>query len=398
MTASKIYTLRRRSGHWPMPPRAGIVVPSQLLEQLVSHEASGTPLYGSIDEHDERPLLRVSATEPATGLIRLGRAWAHRDCVDLDRLDPGEVALIADSPPRATWDGDPLHVTVLDPARYRDRVRALPGADALLGRTVVLVGLGSVGSDLGARLVRLGVRVVGCDPDVLSVENLIRWCLPVAMDRHVGRTKADVWRERLRDTVPEADVEAHAIDVVRDATRFDAIVASEHPALLVVATDTADSRRVINSAAARYGVGALYVALADGAASVRIESVPDARRGPCHLCAEVAEGIAPSGFGGTQRSRTPYAADTAAGSTAAAALPVDVAIGTALATRIAVVLLTGGDVSAYFTRADQRGNVLFVSLHPRTWVFEEAWDRLVYQVEPAIGCPVCGEQEDDDEC
>ena len=37
---------------------------------------------------------------------------------------------------------------------------------------VMLVGLGSVGSDLGARLVRVGVRVIGCDPDRLIVEKV----------------------------------------------------------------------------------------------------------------------------------------------------------------------------------------------------------------------------------
>lgn len=275
-----------------------------------------------------------------------------------------------------------------DPRHYRDRIEDLPGAAALAEKTVFLAGLGSVGSEIGARLVRLGTRVVGFDPDVLAVANLVRWGLPASIEQHVGLPKARVWQEMLEATVPGAKVQGHAIDVVLGASAFDAMIARERPHLLVAATDTADSRRTVNAMAARHGVPALFVGLADGAASVRVELVEDARRGPCHLCAMRAEGFVEQG----RRSRLPYGADLVEESHAAGvtALPIDVAMGALVGARIAVQLLAGQDVRALFRNGEQRGNVLFLSFRPGWWLFEEAWDRFVYQVEQDPDCPACG--------
>lgn len=275
-----------------------------------------------------------------------------------------------------------------DPGRYRDRIADLPGAAAIADKTVIVVGLGSVGSEIAARLARLGTRVVGCDPDVLAVENLVRWGLPASIDQHVGLPKARVWQDMLAATVPGARVQGHVLDVVLGAAEFDALVAETRPALLVAATDTADSRRMVNAMAARHGVPALFVALSDGAASVRIEFVEDARRGPCHLCAARAEGAAEPG----RRSRLPYGTDAVEDSHAIAvtALPIDVALGALLGARAAVQLLAGEDVGEWFRNGEQQGNVLFVSLQSEWWLFEAPLDRFVYQVERDPDCPACG--------
>lgn len=393
MNETKIYKLHSRPAEAD-PSRNGVVVVSpELLERLRALEPGGAPVYGRATG-DARTI--VDGLEAREGLGRVGWAWVREDQVDRAVLGEGEVWVIAEAPTRAFRDTLPLEMVVLDGQLYRDRVRALPGVDELRGKRVMLVGLGSVGSDLGARLARLGVHVVGCDPDILVVENLIRWGLLVEMDEHVGRPKAEVWVERIRATVPAVLVDARALDVVREVATFEALLRSERPDLLICATDTADSRRVVNAAAARHGVKALYVSLADGAASVRIEVVEDASLGPCHLCAELGEGIAPAGFGGTWRSRTPYATEARPSQAAVAALPVDVGIGAALAARVALLLLAGPGAEAWFVNGEQRGNVMFMALQPNTWVFEEPWSRLVYQVERDPCCPVCGEEEEVD--
>jgi|GEM_PF-5422898 len=276
--------------------------------------------------------------------------------------------------------------------RYRDRVAGLPDTAALHTKTVVLVGLGSVGSDLGAKLVRLGVRVIGCDADVLTVENLIRWGLSASFESDVGQCKPQVWQEILRRTVPGARVEGQAIDVVRQAAAFNRLVASENPDLLIAATDTRDSRSMVNAMAACHNVPALFVGLSDGASSVRVEVVENAQIGPCHLCAVHAEGSTPNHE--TKRSRTPYGTDVAPEPRGVPALPVDIAMGTAIATRIALLMLGGGDWRQYMKNGEQTGNVLFFSLRPDHWVFDGAYDRLVYQVPRRIDCPGCGEREE----
>ena len=365
-----------------------LVVRGDVIRAGTTGNSDGAALFGTIDRSGGDLIIRAESTECAAGFVQVGVLGGQAA-----EASAGEAWLTVSDPPAAWLDGSPMEVIINDPSRYRDRITALPGAAALQGKTAVVVGLGSVGSDLGARLVRLGVRTIGCDPDVLVVENLIRWGLPALADRDVGRSKARVWREILGATVPDARLDSHAVDVVRQGAAFDAIMRAERPDLLIAATDTADSRRVANAAAARHGVPALFVALSDGAASVRVEVVNDARRGPCHLCATRAEGgIAEAGTA-PKASLTPYAAEIAPANTAVPALPVDVAIGAAIATRIAVTMLSGGDWQQYFRHGDQRGNVLFLSLRPDFWVFDEAWDRFVYEVERAPDCPACGEEE-----
>lgn len=284
------------------------------------------------------------------------------------------------SAPANDNDGDDL-------ARYRNRILALPGIAALRDRTVLLVGLGSVGSDIGARLCRLGVRVIGCDPDILVMENLVRWGLVVRPQDALGLTKAQVFRDTLAAAVPGAQVEGHAIDVVRQAPAFAALLRWAQPDLLIAATDTRDSRRAVNAVALQAQRPALFVGLSDGAASARIELMEPP--GPCHLCAMAAE----QPLELLRTSRTPYAL-AEMDPVAVPALPVDIAIGAALATRLALLRLSGQEWRTYLHNGAQRGNVLFFSLRPDHWVFEEAWQRLIYDVERRPYCPACGWEED----
>ncbi len=275
---------------------------------------------------------------------------------------------------------------------YHERIKNLPGAAILQQKTVVLVGLGSVGSDLGTKLVRVGIRVIGCDPDVLVEENLIRWGLPAVIDSSVGQSKAKVWQDILLHTVPRARCEGHELDIVRKPTPFDRLLRETRPDLLVAATDTRDSRRVVNAMAARHNVPALFVALSDGAASVRIEVVENARRGPCHLCALHAEG---SISGENEKaSNVPYVSKTVPEPVAVPALPVDIALGTAIATRIAMAMLAGENWRAYMKNGEQKGNVLVVSMRPDHWIFDGAYDRFVYEVEKFPDCPTCGTRDE----
>lgn len=293
--------------------------------------------------------------------------------------------------PSKAHDDHAPDAPVMDPSRYRDRIAALPGASVLEQKTAALVGLGSVGSDLGAKLVRLGVRVIGCDPDILAVENLVRWGLQASIENDAGKRKAIVWQSTLQRTVPNARVEGHAIDVVRQGAAFNRLLAEARPDLLIAATDTRDSRRTVNAMAAHYDIPALFVALSDGASSVRIEVVENARRGPCHLCSMYAEGML---FGeNAKRSRMPYASDTLPEPVAVPALPVDIALGTAIATRIALLLLAGADWRAFMKNGEQQGNVLFLSMRPDHWIFDGAYDRLVYEVGRFVECPCCGSRE-----
>ncbi|MGM0578209.1 MAG: ThiF family adenylyltransferase [Myxococcota bacterium] len=383
MTTSgwKVDALLGAHGQAPEPRGGVLVIERDLLVQAFG--GSGRFLFGRREAHDGEELVRAHALEPGGGLEPVAMLGAGSDGGGLVLTGTAEQ-------PTAHRGGVPWEVLVVDPGRYRDRVRALPGVGAVTGRSVVLVGLGSVGSSIGSRLVRLGVAVDGCDPDRLMPENLIRWGLDAAPEVHVGRRKAHAWENVLEATVPDAAVRGHAIDVVRQPVAFDRLLDERKPDLLIVATDTRDSRRTANAAAARHDVPALYVSLSDGASSVRVEVVEDARRGPCHLCAAAAEGSGDLASSGLRRSRTPYATESAGADAGVPALPVQVAMGCAVAGRVALALLAGEPWRGYFRRGTQDGNVLFMSLRPDWWIFEEPWERLVYAAERHRECPTCG--------
>ena len=62
---------------------------------------------------------------------------------------------------------------------------------------------------------------------------------------------------------------------------------------------------------------------------------------------------------------------------------------------LSLLVIAGEDWRAYFRNGEQAGNVLFVGLRPDFWVFEQAWDRLVYPAEPRPACPQCTPQEEE---
>lgn len=367
------------------PPVDTLIMSSELAQWMEA--GPDTELLGTAEPYGDGLCARVLSLHANEGLIHLGtlKIGDRESIPERFELSPGP-------PLTATRKGQPVRVIVSDAVHYRDRVSSLPVADRLVGKTVLLVGLGSVGSAMGALLARIGVRIVGCDPDLLLMENLIRWGMPASLNRHVGRPKASVFAELIRETVPDAQVDTHALDVVREEARFLDLVTTAKPDLIIAATDTRDSRRVINAAAVLRKTPLLVVALSDGASSVRIEVVPSAIHGPCHLCSTLAEDGAGPRMA-SRASRKPYGVDLEP--SAVPALPVDVTLGATLAAKIALLVLAGEDWRAYFRNGEQSGNVLFVGLRPDFWVFEQAWDRLVYPAEPHPACPQCASQAEE---
>lgn len=364
----------------PMP-RVALVLDKAVRTACEGWQQEPVPFFGVWDRTGPVPVARARSVSTGEGLEQLGE-------ISVATVPPGTLRLAPDA--TGAWlEGASVEVLSGEEDRYRDRVVSLPGVEALRGRTAVLVGLGSVGSDLGARLARVGVRVVGCDPDLLATENLIRWGLPATVAQDVGHLKAWVWEQTLRRTVPDVQVEGHGLDIVAQGQAFAALLERERPDLLIVATDTRDSRRTANAMAATYRIPALFVALSDGAASVRIEVVEDAAQGPCHLCSQRAEGSLADGA--SRGSRMPYAADLAPPPRAVPALPVDVALGATLTARVALQMLAGLSWRELLNHGEQEGNVMFLGLRPGFWVFESMWDRLVYQAERHPDCPTCGE-------
>ncbi|MBL5975310.1 MAG: hypothetical protein D3X82_16580 [Candidatus Leucobacter sulfamidivorax] len=86
---------------------------------------------------------------------------------------------------------------------------------ALLAARVAIAGVGGDGFQLGLKLARMGVaRFSIADPEVFEPENVNR--VEGAAQSSLGRNKADVFRERVLDINPEAEVETFLAGVDQD--------------------------------------------------------------------------------------------------------------------------------------------------------------------------------------
>ena len=95
-----------------------------------------------------------------------------------------------------------LQVMSRDAVHSRDAVSAASLAD----KHVVLVGIGSLGSQVAMQLARAGAgRLTLIDPDILNAENLGRHVLGID---DLGRNKVDAMRDRLMRDVPTVEVTA----------------------------------------------------------------------------------------------------------------------------------------------------------------------------------------------
>lgn len=150
--------------------------------------------------------------------------------------------------------------------------------DELADVTVVVVGVGSIGSTAAEALAAAGVgRLVLVDPDRLFRHNLPRHRLGEA---HLGRFKVNALGEQLNQRHPNLRMATLVADVARDADLMRPVFATAD--VIVCAADGVQSRRAANHLARRAGVPLILTAvLEDGAIGELIRVRP---RTGCLLC------------------------------------------------------------------------------------------------------------------
>lgn len=85
----------------------------------------------------------------------------------------------------------------------------------LRGSTVLLCGVGGVGSWAAEAVIRGGIgHLVMLDPDTVKLSNINRQLC--ALHSTIGRLKVDVMAERLKDINPEAEIEAMPVRLQPD--------------------------------------------------------------------------------------------------------------------------------------------------------------------------------------
>jgi molybdopterin/thiamine biosynthesis adenylyltransferase len=291
------------------------------------------------------------------------------------------------------------------PALTRDPARAALGealfargagllAPSLRDRTVLVAGLGSVGSYVAEQLARSGVGGLKIlDPEPVEAANLSRTVYGAA---DVGRPKTEALARRLLSAAPSLRLGLHPCRVEDlPPAEVDGLVRGVD--LVVAATDDQAAQRALDRFAYARGRPAVFVGLYAGARGGEvILTVPE--RTPCFLCATRARHAVERSAGRVERE-TDYGAGRLA---AEPALGADIQHVASAAVKLALsLLLPGGEVGALAEGAVAEGTpYLTLSTVPRYWfypgIFRDVPGQGAYQavwLSPVRSddCPVCGD-------
>jgi molybdopterin/thiamine biosynthesis adenylyltransferase len=163
-----------------------------------------------------------------------------------------------------------------------DRNAGIFESDALAGKRVVLVGLGSGGSAVLRELVRAGVGwFLLVDDDRLTPGNVCRHELSL---RDVGRLKVQALADYVTDRNPSAVVETLTERLGPDtALPFVEMIAEIAPDVMICGTDNRESRLIVNRAAVESGTYCLFGAVRRRAyAGEILQLLPGVT--PCYQC------------------------------------------------------------------------------------------------------------------
>ena len=166
------------------------------------------------------------------------------------------------------------------PARseLHSRSRGILEVDALAGRRVAIVGLGSFGSQIAVELAKAGVGAFALfDFDRVELHNLMRHTCSL---QDLGRLKTDAIRDAVLGKNPYAQVDLFPVDVNREVALLEREVARAD--LVICATDNNRSRFTLQGALLRQRKPCLF-----GRAVTRAEGGDVFRYrpgGPCYCC------------------------------------------------------------------------------------------------------------------
>jgi molybdopterin/thiamine biosynthesis adenylyltransferase len=218
------------------------------------------------------PLRRVvSARLPASDQALLAEASLAIDG------DTASLALGDDRPPV-------LFQVTLVPwgVELFDRNAGVFESDALAGKRVVIVGLGSGGSAVLRELVRAGVGwFLLVDFDRLTPGNVCRHELSL---RDVGRLKVDALADYVTERNPTATVETLPERLGPETARpFVELIAEVAPDVIICGTDNRESRLIVNRAAVETDTYCLFGAVRRRAyAGEVLQLLPGVT--PCYQC------------------------------------------------------------------------------------------------------------------
>lgn len=302
--------------------------------------------------------------------------------------EPGELQLV---PGR---DGFFLHhadgtapVHAWDPGDAGVRERAVGPSARVDGARIAVVGLGSIGSRLALRAAAMGIQVLGFDNGRFKAANAWpRYPYMCDLSSLVGRRKADLVQQQERLSLGTSNIKTADVDICANNEIVEYELRSFAPDLLIACTDTWDSRIDMAAIGRRLGVAQLHIGFSDAAKSIEIGYFGVGEDDPCPGCRLVGDGA------GTQQSLRRQSRNYGSDPAGVPALNANIEFGAAAAFRLVVGLLAENQSDAierWFCSGDARGNLIWLSAEPETWITEDAFQVVIARVAKNPECPIC---------
>ncbi len=207
------------------------------------------------------------------------------------------------------------------------------------GKKVVVVGLGSGGSQVVVELAKVGLACVGVDlpGEELELHNVVRHALG---HDYLGIEKTTAMKDFLNKAYPHVDFSTRAIDVVGDQAKFRELLEVEKPDLVVVGTDNEKSKFAINEVAHQLGIPQVGAGVL---ASGKVAEVYIVRPGgACYAC--IADSLDRSVEVNRERNIDYSDLDASLESRASSALNVDIRQAVIIQVRVILSLIQHGNL------------------------------------------------------
>jgi len=152
----------------------------------------------------------------------------------------------------------------------------LEGQGKLKSASVLIIGAGGLGTPSSTYLAAAGVGRIGIvDFDVIEKSNLHRQVL--YSEKDIGKSKADIARQRLLEINPNVSVEVHKVRL--DSTNALDILGSYD--IIMDGTDNFPTRYLVNDACVLLGKPNVYASIFRFEGQASVFSLPNS---PCYRC------------------------------------------------------------------------------------------------------------------
>jgi molybdopterin/thiamine biosynthesis adenylyltransferase len=209
-------------------------------------QAGGRPVLFGLDLRDRGDLGVVTGRSGADVLVlpeEPGEVSCEAVVVCWPSGDDGMRARLVG--PSGTLGEEIGTASLSSTANAQERVRGILETDALAGKSVAVLGLGSGGSFIVRELAKTGIgRFLLVDDDRLEIGNVARHECGMS---DVGRLKTNAMRDLVLDRNPAADVHTSAMKISGTSVgELRELIRQVEADLVICATDNRESRLLIN--------------------------------------------------------------------------------------------------------------------------------------------------------